>query len=307
MPSVGTLVRALRAPSLTAGAMPVLSVTALLVHEGAAVSGLTFCLTLLGMLAAQGAVNLVNDYFDDASGLDADPEFAKTPFPLGSRVIQSGALSKRGVAVFATVCGAVAVACGLWLNLRAPGNTLLWICLAAAALGYFYTAPPLRIAYHGAGEPVTFLLFGPLAGAGTHWAQTGQVTPACLVVSTVVGLLAMAILYMHHFPQHDADKRHGKRTPVVRLGPSGAGRLVPVLLALPYAVLGYGILAGMLPPAAWLFFLSLPFGVLASQIALRTPADARRMTQAFANVFLLHFSGGLALTASLFFTRLAGS
>jgi 1,4-dihydroxy-2-naphthoate octaprenyltransferase len=42
------------------------------------------------------------------------------------------------------------------------------ICLAAAVLGYFYTAPPLRIAYHGAGEPVTFLLFGPLAGAGTN-------------------------------------------------------------------------------------------------------------------------------------------
>lgn len=303
MPSLGTLVRALRAPSLTAGAMPVLTVTALVAYEGVTPNGVTFALTLVGMLAAQGAVNLVNDYFDDASGLDADPEFAKLPFPLGSRVIQTGALSKRGVALFAAACGAAAVACGLALNLRAPGNTLLWICLAAAALGYFYTAPPLRIAYHGAGEPVTFLLFGPLAGAGTYFAQTGRVTPACLVVSTVVGLLAMAILYMHHFPQHDADKRHGKRTPVVRLGPGGAGRLVPFLLALPYGVLALGISAGLLPAAAWLFFLSLPFGVLASRTALRAPADARRMTQAFANVFGLHFTGGLLLAASLFFTR----
>jgi 1,4-dihydroxy-2-naphthoate octaprenyltransferase len=303
VPSLGTLVRALRAPSLTAGVMPVLTVTALVAYEGVTPSGVTFALTLLGMVAAQGAVNLVNDYFDDASGLDADPDFAKTPFPLGSRVIQSGALSKRGVVLFAAVCAAVALACGLALNARAPGNSLLWICLTAAALGYFYTAPPLRIAYYGAGEPVTFLLFGPLAGAGTYFAQTGHVTRACLVVSSVVGLLAMAILYMHHFPQHDADKRHGKKTPVVRLGPAGAGRLVPFVLALPFALLALGIGAGLLPATAWLFCLSLPFAVLASRTALRDAGDPRRMTQAFASVFGLHFTGGLLLAASLFFTR----
>jgi len=303
LPSLLTLVTALRAPSLTAGAMPVLVVSALVASRGVTLDWAVFAATLVGMIAAQGAVNLVNDYFDDASGLDADPEFAKNPFPLGSRVIQSGALSKRGVAVFAAVCGAVAVACGLWLNARAPGNTLLWICLAAAALGYFYTAPPLRIAYHGAGEPVTFLLFGPLAGAGTEYAQTGTVTPAGFLVSCSVGLLAMAILYLHHFPQHDADKRHGKKTPVVRLGPTGAGRLVPLFVALPYAVLAFGIVAGLLPALALAAFLSLPFGVRASRIALNTPADPRRMTQAFANVFGLHFTGGLLLAGSLLLAR----
>src|SRR5262249_52235762 len=281
--------------------MPVLTVTALVASRGVSPQALTFALTLLGMLAAQGAVNLVNDYFDDASGLDADPEFARNPFPLGSRRIQSGALGKRGRAALAAVCGAVAVVCGLWLNARAPGNSLLAICLVAAALGYFYTAPPLRIAYHGAGEPVTFLLFGPLAGAGTEWAQTGSVTRAGLVLSCFVGLLAMDILYMHHFPQHDADKRHGKRTPVVRLGPAGAGRLVPLLVVLPYVVLGAGIVAGLLPTAAIIAFLSLPFGVRAARIALRTPSDPKLMTQAFANVFGLHFTGGLLVAGGLFF------
>jgi 1,4-dihydroxy-2-naphthoate octaprenyltransferase len=302
LPSLGTLLRALRLPSLTAGAMPVLTVTALVAHDGHPVRGGVFALTLLGMLAAQGAVNLVNDYFDDASGLDADPEFEKTPFPLGSRVIQTGALSKRGVAVFAAACGAIAVVCGLWLNALHPGNTLLWICLAAAALGYFYTAPPLRIAYHGAGEPVTFLLFGPLAGAGTYYAQTGELTGRSLLVSTIVGLLAMAILFMHHFPQHDADKRHGKKTPIVRLGPAGAGRLVPFVLALPYVVLVLGLVRGDLPRAAWLFFLSLPFAWAASRTALTAPGDPRAMTRAFASVFGLHFTGGLLLAGGLLFT-----
>ena len=116
-------------------------------------------------------------------------------------------------------------------------------------------------------------------------------------MSSVVGLMAMDILYMHHFPQHDADKRHGKRTPVVRLGPAGAGRLVPLLLALPYLVVAFGLVAGLLPRAAWLFFLSLPFALRASRTALREPADAKRMTGAFANVFGLHFVGRAAARA----------
>jgi len=297
--SPGTLLRALRAPSLTAAAMPVLCVTALVAYEGQPVNGLYFTLTLIGMVAAQGAVNLVNDYFDDESGLDADPEFAKNAFPLGSRVIQTGALSKRGVAIFAAACAALALGCGVVLNGVHPGNTILWIALAAGALGYFYTAPPLRIAYYGAGEPVTFLLFGPLAGAGTYFVQTGRISEACWVVSSIVGLLAMAILYMHHFPQHDADKRHGKRTPIVRLGPAGAGRLVPVILALPYLLLAIAIANGSLPAWSALSFLSLPFAVLASRTALASPADPKRMTAAFANVFGLHFTGGLLLAGGL--------
>jgi len=106
--SFGTLVRALRAPSLSAAAITVIAVTALVAWEGHAVNGLYFALTFVGLLSAQGSVNLINDYFDDASGLDADPEFAKNPFPLGSRVIQTGALGKRGVAIFAAACAALA-------------------------------------------------------------------------------------------------------------------------------------------------------------------------------------------------------
>ena len=88
--NAGTLLRAVRAPSLTAGAMPVLTANALVAYQGFPVDGWALALTLVGMIAAQSGVNLVNDYFDDKSGLDADPEFADPVFPLGSRVIQQG-------------------------------------------------------------------------------------------------------------------------------------------------------------------------------------------------------------------------
>jgi 1,4-dihydroxy-2-naphthoate phytyltransferase len=295
----GTLLRAVRAPSLTAGAMPVLTANALVVHQGFPIDGLVFALTLVGMIAAQAGVNLVNDYFDDKSGLDADPDFADHPFPLGSRVLQQGTLSHRGVAVFAVVCFAVALACGLVLDQRHPGNVVLRFAVVGALLGYFYTAPPIKIAYRGVGEPITFLLFGPLAGMGAYFAQTGIFDPAALLLSSVVGLLAMAILFLHHFPQYEADRKHGKKTPIVRLGPVVAGRWVPWILAAPYVLVLVGVATRLFPETTLFFFLTLFWSVRVARTALSRAAEPRPMSRAVGNVLLVHFVGGIAISLAL--------
>lgn len=297
MPSL--LLRATRAPSLLAGAMPALVLTALVAHQGLPVDAARFAATLVGLVLLQAGVNLVNDYFDDASGLDADPQFEKNPFPLGSRVIQSGELSRRGVLALAAACFAGGAACGLWLAALHPGHVVLALGAAGFLLGVLYTAPPLRIAYHGAGEPVTFLLFGPLAGLGTYYVQTGRFDSTALLVSCIVGVLVMAILYVHHFPQHAADALHQKRTPVVRLGPEGAGRLVPAILGLPFLLVAAGVALGRLPPFALAFFLSAPLALGPSRTALSRAADARAMTRAFGQVAGLNLIGGLLLAGGI--------
>ena len=299
MISPGTLVRAVRAPSLTAGAMPVLTANALGVHQGHGFDGAVFGLTLLGMVAVQAGVNLINDYFDDKSGLDADPDFADSPFPLGSRVIQQGRLSPRGVLIYALVCFALATACGLALDRRHDGHVILGIAVAGGLLGYFYTAPPLQIAYRGAGEPVTFLLFGPLAGLGAYYAQVGSFDRAAGLVATIVGVMAMAILFLHHFPQHDADARHGKKTPIVRLGPVAAGRCVPPLLSVPYVLVVAGMVTGLLPWTAVVFALTLPLAVRVARTALGSPDHPRRMAGAVGGGLGMHFFGGLLLSGAL--------
>jgi 1,4-dihydroxy-2-naphthoate octaprenyltransferase len=293
------LVRATRAPSLVAGAMPAIVLTALVLHQGLPVDGLRFAATLAGLVLLQAGVNLANDYFDDASGLDADRDFDKNPFALGSRVFQSGELTRNGVLALAAACFAGGALCGLWLDRFHPGHVVLALGAAGFLLGWFYTAPPLRIAYHGAGEPVTFLLFGPLAGLGTYYVQTGHFDGTAALVSCIVGILVMAILFLHHFPQHAADARHAKRTPVVRLGPAGAGRIVPAVLAAPYLLVAAGVAAGALPPFALAFFLSAPLALGASRTALRSAGDARAMTRAFGQVAGLNLVGGLLLAGGI--------
>ncbi len=295
-----TFLRATRAPSLVAGAMPAIVLTALVHYEGSETNWGAFWMTMFGLMALQAGVNVINDLFDDASGLDADPEFDENPFPLGSRAIQGGFLSRRGMWILAGACFGTGAACGLWLNTLHPGNVVLGIGVVGFLLGYFYTAPPFKFAYYGVGEPIIFLLFGPLAGMGTYYVQTGRFEggPAWLL-SCLVGVLAMAILFMHHFPQHLADKRHGKKTPIVRLGPVGAGRVVPVMLALPYLMILGGVIAGWLPLFAMALFISFPFALRASQIALNRAEEPKAMTAAFGQVMLLHLTGGSALALAL--------
>jgi len=305
---LGLLLRATRAPSLLAGAMPAVVLPALVASQGGAVRLLPAAVTAIGLIALQAGVNVVNDLFDDESGLDADPEFARSPFPLGSRVLQSGALSRRGMWSLAAGCFGLGLVCGLYLDTLHPGHTVLWIGVAGAVLGYFYTAPPLKLAYLGVGEPIIFLLFGPMAGLGATFVQTGRLDDGpALLVSSALGVLIMAVLYLHHFPQHDADARHGKKTPIVRLGQVRAGRLVPVMMAAPFAMIAAGVATGALPPAALAFGLGVVPAINASRLALVAPTDGRRMTQAFGHVMLTLLVGSLSLAIALSIGSRSGS
>ena len=54
------LARATRAPSLVAGAMPAIVLTALVAHQGHPVHGGRFAATLLGLVLLQAGVNLAS-------------------------------------------------------------------------------------------------------------------------------------------------------------------------------------------------------------------------------------------------------
>ena len=87
----------------------------------------------------------------------------------------------------------------------------------------------------------------------------------------MVGLLAMAILFLHHFPQYEADRKHGKKTPIVRLGPQAAGRWVPWILAAPYVLVLVGVATRLFPETTL---------VLLPHAALEHPGRAHRARRA---------------------------
>ena len=92
-------------------------------------------------------------------------------------------------------------------------------------LGYFYTAPPLRlVARKGLGELTIFLTFGPLITIGTAFAIfNGDLNSTehlinCLYIGIPMGLLTTNILLINEFPDMESDQKTHKNHLVVTFG-----------------------------------------------------------------------------------------
>jgi len=131
-------IQAIRAPSLSAAAIPVLLGVAIAARDGFFSFG-RLLLALLGALAIQAGTNLINDYYDYRSG--ADSEHSLGP----SMVIQRGLLTPEQVWRGGVVAFAIGAAIGLIL-VALCGWPILALGIPIIAADYFYTASPVSLA-----------------------------------------------------------------------------------------------------------------------------------------------------------------
>ena len=210
------LFRATRFPFLIATVVPVVLGVAVAAFHGY-FDPFLFLLTLVGASSIHLALNMANDYFDTKLGAD---EVNKTPTPFsgGSRVIQYGLLSADNVIRLSTIFYITGIGIGIYLAIIRGLIPILSILAIGAFLSFFYTAPPLKLAYRGLGEFAVGTGFGPVIVMGSYYvqAQSFHITP--LLASIPVGILIMLILYVNEIPDYWSDAKAGKRTLVVRLG-----------------------------------------------------------------------------------------
>jgi 1,4-dihydroxy-2-naphthoate octaprenyltransferase len=204
--------------------------------------------------AIQLMTHYANDYFD----LEADrANLTPTHWSGGSRVLVENRLPPRAGLNAALLLAGIAFAANLIVSIFVrPGLlTFLWFSLAQA-LAWFYSAPPLRLHSRGVGEFVTMVLVTLLTPLTGFYLQTGEF--AWLPILAVVPLCCFqfAMLLSVEFPDVEGDRRAGKYTLVVRLGPPSAARLYVALLIVAYAALPLLVHVG-LPPGAALAVLAL--------------------------------------------------
>lgn len=262
MIAVGPLLATARLPflALTPACMALGVATA--VASGAAVSIADCLVALLGGLAAQAAVNALNEYFDFRSGLDL--RTARTPFSGGSGALPSNPALAPAVLAFASIC--LALTCGIGLHfLRLRGLALLPVGLGGIAVVVAYTPWTTRNAAASLVAPG--LGVGPLMVVGTHVALTGSYSRAAWAASLVPFFLANGLLLLNQFPDIEADRSVGRRHLPMLLGRLRAARLHTGLVALAYLSLLGCIAAGALPVWSALGCLTLP---LAAAVAIRT-------------------------------------
>ena len=221
----------MRLPFLSATIVPIL-LGATVASRYVSVDWFYFALTMLGGSLLHIGTNTSNDYFDHTSGTDEANYNYMVPFSGGSRSIQMGLISAKGMLYLSMITFALSGLIGIPLIIKA-GINILYLGFIGFLSGFFYTAPPFRFASRkGIGELLIGLNFGPLMVVGSFLVQTsGDLTHVfeAALAGIPIGLLVAAIVYVNQFPDHDGDKASGKNNLVVVFGPEKA-RIGYVLL-----------------------------------------------------------------------------
>jgi 1,4-dihydroxy-2-naphthoate octaprenyltransferase len=207
----------------------------------AAGAACVFLIELLTVLA-----NEVFDYPSDAVNENAGP------FTGGSRVLVERTLGVRALRRGAGVVLLLAVCVGVWLTLASPRPAAaVAFLLAAFVLGLGYTVPPLSLCHRGLGELTVGLASGPLPLLFGYASQGGPLSdPFPWLLGLPLFLAVLQANLLAGLPDYTADRRAGKRSVPVVLGPRAA-----VFLSMAAAILAVAAF-GALWPAGRMHLLS---------------------------------------------------
>jgi 1,4-dihydroxy-2-naphthoate octaprenyltransferase len=286
-----------RAPFLSASIFPVL-IAGAYVAQRAEFSWPAFLLALVGAASVHIAANTWNDMYDWQSGADKINHDYFLPYSGGSRAIELGLISERGLMKIAVGAIAVAFACGL--GIAALGSpVVLPLGLLGALAAWTYTAPPLRlIARRGLGELLIGVAFGPLLSVGAVAAVTGSIDPIAALLGIPVGLLTTAILWINEFPDAPSDALAGKTHLVVTIGTSAARWGYVALIAVAFGTLAALVALGALAPTALLALLTLPLALRSTFILFRE-YRSRALVRANVGTIILQGAFGFTLACGI--------
>lgn len=290
-------IKATRSPFLTATFMPVALGAAISWSEAGRFDILTFLMVLAGVSLLHLAANLCNDYFDHVTKndwLNKNP----TPFSGGSRVIQEGMISPKGILVASLVFFCAGSLVGLWLNHRMGTNVILFLGITGVFLGFFYTALPLKIGYRGIGEIIVGFCFGPLVVMGSYYAQAMGFSWTAFWASIPVGILVALILFINEFPDYEADKMVNKNTFVVLLGKEKAIILFNIFLWLVYIIIAVCAIFRSLPWISLITFLTIPLAFRIMKVSRKNFDKVDELLPANAGTIGLHIMVSFLMSVS---------
>jgi 1,4-dihydroxy-2-naphthoate octaprenyltransferase len=302
---LGIWKEAVRWPSLTASAASVVVGVAAAFWATGAVRWSWAVLTLIAAVALQACTNIKNDLDDQLTGAD---DLNRTPilgFTGGSRVLQRGLATRAELLSAMAGLGLFSAAIGAYFALAGRPAVLLF-GLGGLLVGWTYTAPPLRLANHGLGEPAVGLAFGVGIVCGSAYVQAATVPLAALAASIPVSLLVALILFINGFQDAASDGLVSKRTAVVRLGVRSASRLYPLIASLAAVALVVFVVVKLLPALALLGLAGFPLFLRATRVVRRKHSDAMELVPANAYTVVGHLACTLALAVGLVWDRLGG-
>lgn len=283
MSKLGFWIQNARSISLPQSALPCLTAIVLCIGQEGFVWWLALPV-LLGICAAHLGMNLADDYFDfkhdsriraDISSNSVRARMEKCHYLDRSAEIENGkveggkaTLHQLGWAIvgflgFAALMGGIAFVTQWLLHGWQAAMGIVIYALLGLFVGINYSGKPLELGYHGLGELVIGLMFGPLNMLGVQAALTG--TPfswQMLCMSIGIGCMVTNIVYVHSVMEVNADAELGKMT-FARLLKNKAAIIIFIgfFALMPFVMLALGISLGWWSPWYLLTIATLPMSI----------------------------------------------
>jgi 1,4-dihydroxy-2-naphthoate octaprenyltransferase len=211
-------------------------------------------LAVLGLVVAHAANNMINDYFDLEGGIDTD-DYVRAQY--APHPILSGWVTKRQLATAILIANAIDLGILLFLMTQ-RGPLVAAFALGGLFVSVFYVAPPIRLKWHGLGEPGVFVVWGPLMVVGTFFVATGQIPGWVWIASLPYAILVTTVLFGKHIDKIEADTAKGVRTMPVILGERRARLVAQALMIAFYPIVLGAAAVGWIGPWVALVVLGIP-------------------------------------------------
>ena len=283
MSTIGSWIKNARSIALPQSVLPCLTAVILCIGQ----DGFLWWLAVpvvLGICAAHLGMNLADDYFDykhdsrtraDISSTSVRARMEKCHYlGEGKATVSQLGWAIVGFLGFAALMGGIAFAAQWILHGWQAAMGIIIYAVLGLIVGINYSGKPLELGFHGLGELVIGLMFGPLLMLGVQAALTGTLFSwPMLCMSVAIGCMVTNIVYVHSVMEVNADAELGKMTfarllfeAKKRKGEEAKGKRLMVIFIgffaiVPFILLGLGIAMGWWSPWYLLTLVTLPMSV----------------------------------------------
>ncbi len=259
----------------------------LAVAAGASFSIDRFIFGYVVLMVGHLSVHYSNDYYD----YEVDAKTAAGPLSGGSGILPkhpellafskwfglSLAILSVGLGAVFTIVYSFPVA---YLGFAVFGNLISW----------YYTAPPVRLAYRGLGEITTMIAVGFLMPAIGDFSQYGSFSPLFLAFAVPSLLYALSFIVNVEVPDMEGDIAGGKKNFVARKGRAvgfASASLLCILATIFIAILTLGQYAIDFRPVLLFSFVPLLPAMYGLVIRPRARETAVKLVQINVGCYLL--------------------
>jgi 1,4-dihydroxy-2-naphthoate octaprenyltransferase len=273
-----------RFPFLLSGFIPFTAAALLAFLLGARFTPAQFLVGYAAMAAAHLSVHYSNDYFD----ADADRFVETTPISGGSGVLAANPGLRPAALSAAVALMAVSVLIGyLFVTVYGYPAVFLVFGVAGNLLGWFYTAPPLALAYRNLGEVANMITFGLLMPGAGYFVAAGTLDLAFFAFALPLSLYGLVFITSVEIPDMEGDIAGGKRTLVVRKGRVYGFAVIALAAVSATAALVVFALTGFFAPVDFrpvALFSLVPLGIAVWGFSHRCAERACALPYAIANI-----------------------